>query len=121
MLFLYKEAKLIKNGFIRMAYKEAICTMSMGLESVLQSEVNQKEKNKYYILMHICGIQKNDTDEPIYRIGIERQTQRTNIWIPRGKGGERNWEIGTDRHTLLILRIKWITNENLLCSTGNSP
>ena len=25
MLFLYKEAKLIKNGFIRMAYKEAIC------------------------------------------------------------------------------------------------
>ena len=28
----------------------------MDLESVIQSEVSQKEKNEYYILMHICGI-----------------------------------------------------------------
>ena len=28
----------------------------MDLESVIQSEVSQKEKNKYCILMHICGI-----------------------------------------------------------------
>ena len=28
----------------------------MDLESVIQSEVNQKEKNKYSILAHICGI-----------------------------------------------------------------
>ena len=28
----------------------------MDLESVIQSEVSQKEKNKYRILMHICGI-----------------------------------------------------------------
>ena len=28
----------------------------MGLETVIQSEVNQKEKNKYRILTHICGI-----------------------------------------------------------------
>ena len=27
----------------------------MDLETVIQSEVNQKEKNKYRILMHICG------------------------------------------------------------------
>ena len=30
--------------------------MWMYLESVIQSEVSQKEKNKYHILMHICGI-----------------------------------------------------------------
>ena len=30
--------------------------MWMDLESVIQSEVSQKEKNKYHILMHICGI-----------------------------------------------------------------
>ena len=30
--------------------------MWMGLESVIQSEVSQKEKNKYCILTHICGI-----------------------------------------------------------------
>ena len=28
----------------------------MDLETVVQSEVSQKEKNKYHILMHICGI-----------------------------------------------------------------
>ena len=35
----------------------------MDLETVIQSEVSQKEKNKYRILMHICEIQKNITDE----------------------------------------------------------
>ena len=30
--------------------------MWMDLESVIQSEVNQKEKNKYHILTHIHGI-----------------------------------------------------------------
>ena len=28
----------------------------MDLESVIQSEVSQKEKNRYHILTHICGI-----------------------------------------------------------------
>ena len=28
----------------------------MDLETVIQSEVSQKEKNKYRVLMHICGI-----------------------------------------------------------------
>ena len=28
----------------------------MDLESVIQSEVSQKEKNRYYMLMHIYGI-----------------------------------------------------------------
>ena len=28
----------------------------MDLESVMQSEVSQKEKNKYCTLTHICGI-----------------------------------------------------------------
>ena len=39
-----------------------------------------------------------------------------------GKGGVggMNWKIGIDMYTLLILRIKQMTNENLLYSTGNS-
>ena len=28
----------------------------VNLESIIQCEVDQKEKNKYYILMHICGL-----------------------------------------------------------------
>ena len=35
-----------------------------------------------------------------------------------GGGGAGNWGIGSDIYT--ILRIKQITNENLLYSTGNS-
>ena len=63
--------------------------MWTDLESVIQSEVNQKEKNEYCILMHVCGIQKNGTDEPICRAGIEIQTQRTNVWTrDSGEGGE---------------------------------
>ena len=91
----------------------------MDLETVIQSEVSQKEKNKYHILTHICGIQKNGTDELPCKAEIETQMQRTNLWIPRGKGEDgMNWEIGIDIYT--PLRIKQITNENLLYSTGNS-
>ena len=61
--------------------------MWMDLEPVIQSEVSQKEKNKYRMLTHICGIQKNGTDEPIFRAGIERQTQRMDMWTQWGKGG----------------------------------
>ena len=34
----------------------AICRVWMDLESVIQSEESQKEKNKYRMLMHIHGI-----------------------------------------------------------------
>jgi len=31
---------------------------NLDLESVIQSEVSQKQKNKYHILTHVCGIYK---------------------------------------------------------------
>ena len=34
----------------------------MDLETVIQSEVSQKEKNKYRILTHICGVWKKGTE-----------------------------------------------------------
>ena len=34
----------------------------IDLETVIQSEVSQKEKNKYCKLTHICGIYKNGID-----------------------------------------------------------
>ena len=46
----------------------------MNLGSIIQSEVSQKEKDKYHILMHIYGIQENGTDEFIYRAAMEKQT-----------------------------------------------
>ena len=46
----------------------------MNLEPVIQSEISQKEKNKYHILMYIHGIYKNDIDESLYTEGMEMQT-----------------------------------------------
>ena len=53
--------------------------MWMDLESVIQSGVSLKEKNKCHILMHVCGIQKNGTGETVSRAGIEH-TQMECIW-----------------------------------------
>ena len=47
----------------------------MDLESVIQSEVSQKEKNKYHMLTHIYGIKKKKGhEEPRGKTGIKMQT-----------------------------------------------
>ena len=46
----------------------------MNLEPIIQSEINQKEKDKYHILMHIYRIWTNGTEEFIYREAVEKQT-----------------------------------------------
>ena len=56
---------------------ESSVVRSMDLESVIQSEVIQKEKNKYRMLTHIYGIlkkKKKGSDEPRGRTGIKTQT-----------------------------------------------
>ena len=45
----------------------------MNLEPIIHSEVDHKEKSKYCILMHMYGIWRNGTDEPICRKGMEMQ------------------------------------------------
>ena len=46
----------------------------MNLEPIIQSEVSQKEKDKYRILTHIYRIQKNGSEEFIYWAAMEKQT-----------------------------------------------
>ena len=46
----------------------------MNLEPIIQSEVSQKEKDKYCILTQKCGIWMNGTEELIYRAAMEKQT-----------------------------------------------
>ena len=47
----------IYNGILAIKRNEigSFVEMWMDLETVIQSEVSQKEKNKYCILTHICG------------------------------------------------------------------
>ena len=46
----------------------------MNLDPIIQNDVSQKEKDKYCMLTHIYGIQKNGTEEFIYRATIEKET-----------------------------------------------
>ena len=49
----------IPNGILLSHKKESfesVLMRWMNLEPIIQSEVSQKEKDKYHILMHIYGI-----------------------------------------------------------------
>ena len=59
----------------------------MDLETVIQSEESQKEKNKYHILMPICGIQQNGTDEPVNKAETETDVENKHRDSKRGKRG----------------------------------
>ena len=66
----------IYSGILLSHKKEQIGSfveMWMDLEIVIQSEVSLKEKNKYPILTHICGIEKNGIDDLICKAEIETQ------------------------------------------------
>ena len=53
--------------------KIGVLCRNMDLELSYRVKSVQKDKRKYHILILIWGIQKNDTEEPIFRAGIELQ------------------------------------------------
>ena len=60
--------------------------MWIDLETVIQSEISQKEKNKYCILTHICGILKNGIDDLICKAEIETDIE-SKCMDTKGAGG----------------------------------
>ena len=92
----------------------------MDLEIVIQSEVSQKERDKYRIISLICGIQKNGTYKLICKAETESQTLENNLMVTKGRRRDgMNWEIGIDIYTLLYIKQISI-DKDLLYSTGNS-
>ena len=70
----------------------------MNLEPIIQSEVSQKQKDKYCILTHVYRIQKNGPEEFICRAALEKQTFKIELWTWRGEGeiyGRSNMETYT--------------------------
>ena len=63
-----------KNSF------ESVLLRCMKLEPIIQSEVSQKEKHQYSIVMHIYGIQKDSNNNPICKTEKETQMYRTDFW-----------------------------------------
>ena len=68
----------------------------MNLKPIIQSKLSQKEKDKYRILTHIHGIEKNGTEELIGRAAMEKQTE--NRLMDMGRGEER---------VRCMLRVTW--------------
>ena len=58
---------LKKNAF------ESVLMRWMNLEPIVQRDVSQKGKDKYCILMHVYGVYKDSTDEPICQAAMEMQ------------------------------------------------
>ena len=56
----------------------------MDLEMIILSEVRQKDK--YHLISPICGI-LNDANELIQKTERDSQTSKTNLQLPKGKGG----------------------------------
>ena len=60
---------------------------------------------------------KYDTNELIYQTQTDSQTQRTDLWLPKGGGlGREDWEFGTSICKLSL--IEWIHNKVLSYSTA---
>ena len=79
----------IHNGILAIERNtsESVLMRWLNPEPTIQSEVSQKEKDKYHILTHIYGIWKNGTEEFIYRAAMEKQTE--NRFMDTGRGEER--------------------------------
>ena len=59
---------------------ESVLMRWMKLESIIQSEVSQKEKHQYSILMHIYGLYKDGNKNPTCNTAKETQMCRTVFW-----------------------------------------
>ena len=59
---------------------ESVLMRWMKLEPIIQSEVSQKEKHQYSILMHIYGISKEGNDNPVCKTAKETQMYKTVFW-----------------------------------------
>ena len=64
---------------------ESVLMRWMKLEPIIQSEVSQKDKDQYSILMHIYGILKDGNDKPICKTEKETQMYRTDFSTLRKK------------------------------------
>ena len=82
----------------------------MDLESVIHSEVSQKEKNKYHMLTHVCGIWgfPGAASGTHSRRGLDSRV------------GEDHLEEGIATHSNIFdQRIPWIEEPGRLQSTGS--
>ena len=103
----------VHNGIL--LSQETGSFVEMRLSKVCHTDWSQK--NKYHILAHACGIQKNGADEPTCKAGTETQKDRKDTWPHRGRGSWDELEVGFDINTPPC--VKLTDSGNFLHSTGS--
>ena len=73
VVHIHNYSAIKKNSF------ESVLMRWMKLEPIIQSEANQKDKDQYSILTHMCGILKDGNDNPICKIEKDTQMYRTHF------------------------------------------
>ena len=64
----------------------SVAATRTDLGIIILSEISQRKTNiKWYHLY--VELKKNDTNEHIYKIETDSQTQKTNLWLPKEEGG----------------------------------
>ena len=97
---------------------ESVLMSWMNRESIIQSEVSQKEKDKYHILTHIYRIQKNGTEEFIYRQQL-RNRHREQTYGHGQRGGEGEMYGKSNVETYMTIH-NVSANGNVLYGSRNS-
>ena len=57
----------------------------VDLEIIILREVKERQIDN---IVYMCNVKNNDTNELIYKRETDSQTQKTNLWLPKGKGWE---------------------------------
>ena len=64
------------------------------------------------------NLKPENTDELLYETAIDPQTQKTNLRLPRGRGGEGRDKFEGRTDIVTLLYIKQITSKDLLSTQG---
>ena len=99
-----------KNSF------ESVLMRWMKLESIIQSEVSQKDKDQYSILTHIYGISKDGNDNPICRTEKDTDVQNRLLDSVGECEGGMFWENSIE--TSILSKVKQITSPGWLHETS---
>ena len=106
------------SGILLCHEKERNWVICRDMDGPREYHAERSKSEKHHRLIHICGIQKNSTDDPICKAEIDTDVE--NKRTDTKEGGGLSWEPGTDTHTRSVLRMEETTNENLLQSAGTS-
>ena len=85
---MYKEDMVyVYNGFLLSHKKEWNNAIYSNMDRPIDYHVkwSKPDKQNYHMISLICGIY--DTSEFIYKTETRSQTQKSNLWLPKVKGG----------------------------------